>query len=175
MGVRWSWLGPGRRDLSSRPAEWAIGSARSDLSWNRRELLAARPSYAGLPLSRSRCHRRRICSGPLGGGSLRYGRLQSRRRTAGMRDETDVVLGLPPNDLRSHPELHLGRVRQLFPGVDEFRLLMGGPQAVALWTVDHLAAKRRCLVETVFLCAGTASMKKRIGKDDRESCSETSP
>lgn len=52
---------------------------------------------------------------------------------------------------------------------------MGGPQAVALSSVDHAGAKRRCLAERVFLCAGTAEMRKRIEGVDRESCSETSP
>jgi hypothetical protein len=52
---------------------------------------------------------------------------------------------------------------------------MGGPLAVALSSVDHAGAKRRCLAERVFLCAGTAGMRKMIEEGDRETCSETSP
>lgn len=86
-----------------------------------------------------------------------------------------VVLGLPRGGLQVHPKLHLGKAIQLFLGVGGFRLLMGGPPAVALLGVDHSAAKRRCQAERVFPCAGTAGMRKWTGEDDRESCSETSP
>ena len=87
----------------------------------------------------------------------------------------EIVLGLPRGGLQAHPNLHLGKAIQLFLGVDGFRLLMGGPPAVALLSVDHLAAKRRCQAERVFPCAVTAGMRKWTEEDDRESCSKTSP
>lgn len=92
-----------------------------------------------------------------------------------MRGGREIVLGLPQDGLQFHPGLCLGKVIQLFLEVDEFRLLMDGPQAVALLGIGHLAVKRQCQAERVFLCAGTAGMMKRTGEDDRESCSETSP
>lgn len=53
---------------------------------------------------------------------------------------------------------------------------MGGPQGVALLTVDHSAAMRLSLVSRGPLCEETAETTRMIGAADREmDCSATSP